>query len=85
MADNPRSSQQELSKDLKTDNLRFQRTTSLQQITEKNLRTEIMRRIYRIIAINSSLKNFTHIDVGEAKFYQNRDRSEPDTQSNVKF
>jgi len=65
----------------------FRRTSLLQQITEDDLRTEIMRRIYRRIAINSSLENFSHADVGDAKvYYQSRDRAEADkVEFNVEF
>jgi len=86
MADKSRSSQQELSKDFKKDTLGFRRTTISQRITENDLQTEIMRRIYRRIAINSSLENYSRTDVGDTEVYRkNRDCPESDSQSNGKF
>jgi len=82
-AENPKSSQQEISKDVKTNTLEFQKL--FRKITEEDLRTEIIRRIYRRIAIKSSLENFRHTDVDDEEFCQNHDCPEPDTQSNEKL
>jgi len=55
-------------------------------ITEAELRKEIMKRICRRIAISSSLENFSHTNEGDVRFYyHNRDRTEPDTQFNMKL
>jgi len=55
-------------------------------ITEDELRKEIMKRICRRIAISSSLENFSHTNEGDVRFYyQNRDRTELNTQFNTKL
>jgi len=85
MADNPRSTQQELSKDVKKDTLGIPNTSHSRRITKEELITEIRKRIYRRIANKSSLENVNDTDVGDAKVCVIHDCPEPDTQSNEKL
>lgn len=85
MADNPRSSQQELSKDVKKDTLGIQNTSHSRRITEEELVTEITKRIYRKIANKSSLENDNDTDVGDANVCLIHGCPEPDKQSNEKL
>jgi hypothetical protein len=71
---------QEFSEEIKK-KIKELRRRFLLRITEAELRGEIMKRIYRRIAINSSLENFSHTYVANENFdYQNRNCDEPDTQ-----